>query len=162
MSFEGGFCATLFRTARNSLILNGEMSEWSIEHAWKRFRRLAPSNTETSLRVINSTIYTRKMLSRCDAVNVGIPSWFWAHLTQFLHNSALHLTAYPAMFFVRFQRFLVPGPDEKIALLRATETSVRNTRAAQPIRHRFGLIEGSMLRLYGEAWSKRADDHERA
>jgi len=32
---EGGFCATLFRTARNSLILNGEMSEWSIEHAWK-------------------------------------------------------------------------------------------------------------------------------
>ena len=32
---EGGFCATLFRTARKSLILNGEMSEWSIEHAWK-------------------------------------------------------------------------------------------------------------------------------
>jgi hypothetical protein len=32
---EGGFCATLFQTARNSLILNGEMSEWSIEHAWK-------------------------------------------------------------------------------------------------------------------------------
>src|SRR5689334_8674345 len=32
---EGRFCATLFRTARNSLILNGEMSEWSIEHAWK-------------------------------------------------------------------------------------------------------------------------------
>ena len=33
--FEGGFCATLFQTARKSLILNGEMSEWSIEHAWK-------------------------------------------------------------------------------------------------------------------------------
>jgi hypothetical protein len=32
---EGGFCATLFKTARNLLILNGEMSEWSIEHAWK-------------------------------------------------------------------------------------------------------------------------------
>ena len=32
---EGRFCATLFRTARNLLILNGEMSEWSIEHAWK-------------------------------------------------------------------------------------------------------------------------------
>src|SRR5436189_4932101 len=32
---EGRFCATLFRTARKSLILNGEMSEWSIEHAWK-------------------------------------------------------------------------------------------------------------------------------
>jgi hypothetical protein len=31
----GGFCAILFRTARKSLILNGEMSEWSIEHAWK-------------------------------------------------------------------------------------------------------------------------------
>src|SRR5262245_46428378 len=32
---EGGFCATLFKAVRNSLILNGEMSEWSIEHAWK-------------------------------------------------------------------------------------------------------------------------------
>jgi hypothetical protein len=32
---EGGFCATLFKIARNLLILNGEMSEWSIEHAWK-------------------------------------------------------------------------------------------------------------------------------
>ena len=32
---EGGFCAILIQAARNSLILNGEMSEWSIEHAWK-------------------------------------------------------------------------------------------------------------------------------
>jgi len=35
---EGGFCATLFQAARKSLILNGEMSEWSIEHAWKTKR----------------------------------------------------------------------------------------------------------------------------
>ena len=33
--FEGGFCDKLFRAARKSSILNGEMSEWSIEHAWK-------------------------------------------------------------------------------------------------------------------------------
>ena len=33
--FEGGFCDTLFGTARKSLILNGEMSEWLMEHAWK-------------------------------------------------------------------------------------------------------------------------------
>jgi hypothetical protein len=33
--FEGEFCDTLFRTTHKSLILNGEMSEWSIEHAWK-------------------------------------------------------------------------------------------------------------------------------
>jgi hypothetical protein len=32
---EGGFCAILIQAARNSLIRNGEMSEWSIEHAWK-------------------------------------------------------------------------------------------------------------------------------
>src|SRR4051812_42844358 len=32
---EGRFCATLFWTIRNSLILNGEMSEWLKEHAWK-------------------------------------------------------------------------------------------------------------------------------
>src|SRR5262249_40862385 len=35
MCVKGCFCAILFRTARKSLILNGEMSEWSIEHAWK-------------------------------------------------------------------------------------------------------------------------------
>jgi hypothetical protein len=29
------FCAILTQTARKSLILNGEMSKWSIEHAWK-------------------------------------------------------------------------------------------------------------------------------
>jgi len=33
--FEGGFCVTLFLAVRKCLILNGEMSEWSIEHAWK-------------------------------------------------------------------------------------------------------------------------------
>jgi hypothetical protein len=32
---KGRFCAILFKTVRKSLILNGEMSEWSIEHAWK-------------------------------------------------------------------------------------------------------------------------------
>ena len=32
---EGRFCAILWRTARKSLILNGEMSEWLKEHAWK-------------------------------------------------------------------------------------------------------------------------------
>jgi hypothetical protein len=32
---EGAFCAILFQAARKLLILNGEMSEWSIEHAWK-------------------------------------------------------------------------------------------------------------------------------
>ena len=32
---EGGFCAILIRASRKSLISNGEMSEWSKEHAWK-------------------------------------------------------------------------------------------------------------------------------
>src|SRR6476659_1153229 len=32
---EGRFCAILFQTARKWLILNGEMSEWLKEHAWK-------------------------------------------------------------------------------------------------------------------------------
>ena len=32
---EGGFCAILILAARKSLILNGEMSEWLKEHAWK-------------------------------------------------------------------------------------------------------------------------------
>ena len=36
---EGRFCARLFQTDRKLLILNGEMSEWSIEHAWIDSRR---------------------------------------------------------------------------------------------------------------------------
>ena len=32
---EGKFCAILFQAARKSLILNGKMSEWFKEHAWK-------------------------------------------------------------------------------------------------------------------------------
>jgi hypothetical protein len=32
---EGGFCDRLFQAARKLLILNGEMSEWLKEHAWK-------------------------------------------------------------------------------------------------------------------------------
>ena len=32
---EGGFCDILIMAARKSLILNGEMSEWLKEHAWK-------------------------------------------------------------------------------------------------------------------------------
>src|SRR3954452_19039216 len=32
---EGRFCGILFRTARKSLNLSGEMSEWLKEHAWK-------------------------------------------------------------------------------------------------------------------------------
>jgi hypothetical protein len=35
---EGGFCAILIQTARKSLILSGEMSEWLKEHAWKAKR----------------------------------------------------------------------------------------------------------------------------
>src|SRR3954462_3510910 len=35
LRLEGGFCASLFEAARKSLNLNGEMSEWLKEHAWK-------------------------------------------------------------------------------------------------------------------------------
>lgn len=41
---EGRFCAILFRTARNSLIRNGEMSAWSIEHAWKLLYAIPPEH----------------------------------------------------------------------------------------------------------------------
>src|SRR6516165_31144 len=54
---EGRFCARLSGTARNSLILNGEMSEWSIEHAWKsdRFTRAdAHQNPPTHVRSTTS------------------------------------------------------------------------------------------------------------
>jgi hypothetical protein len=51
MRFEGGFCGTLFWTARKSLILNGEMSEWLKEHAWKAISaRLTERHQNTSSR----------------------------------------------------------------------------------------------------------------
>src|SRR5436190_5140053 len=39
---EGGFCATLLQAVRKSLILNGEMLERSIRHAWKACVALRP------------------------------------------------------------------------------------------------------------------------
>ena len=41
---------------------DGEMAEWSMAHAWKRFRRTASSNTRTLLRAINSATYVLLML----------------------------------------------------------------------------------------------------
>jgi hypothetical protein len=60
--FEGAFCDRLFKTARNLLILNGEMSEWSIEHAWKAISVRLTSNTETHHRLINWTTCRSEML----------------------------------------------------------------------------------------------------
>ena len=80
---EGGFCATLFRTARKSLILNGEMLERSIRHAWKsdRFTRADAQQTppthsrSTTLRNINTR---RDVL-----VNHRVDRGFEGDVTQF-------------------------------------------------------------------------------
>ena len=67
--FEGGFCDTLFQTARKSLILNGEMSEWSIEHAWKTIpASLTERHQNTSSRNRFSDLPPPNA-SRCDSVN---------------------------------------------------------------------------------------------
>jgi hypothetical protein len=65
----------------------------------KRFGRRSPSDTETSLRAIDSTICRSEMLLDVDTGNVGVRRRLQAHLTQFLHNSQRHLLVYVGMFF---------------------------------------------------------------
>ena len=94
IGFEGGFCATLVPAARKSLILNGEMSEWLKEHAWKstpasgieRYRNISSRNRFNDFPPQNP--------SRCEPVSVAVCQGFRGDLTQFLHNSGRHFSAY--------------------------------------------------------------------
>jgi len=52
---EGRFCAILFETARKSLILNGEMSEWLKEHAWKLLLAVCDGVLQISITVAKPT-----------------------------------------------------------------------------------------------------------
>ena len=51
MCVKEGFALSLIQTARKTLILNGEMSEWLKEHAWKTTpARLTERHQNTSSR----------------------------------------------------------------------------------------------------------------
>jgi hypothetical protein len=108
---EGGFCAILIQAARKSLILNGEMSEWSIEHAWKAIpATLNERHQSTSAHNRFSDLRPADERS-CDAVNLGIRRWFPAHLTQFLHSSRFHFAlCIPLCVGTRSQQ--CTGPDQ--------------------------------------------------
>ena len=84
---EGRFCATLFRTARNCLILNGEMSEWSIEHAWKACRSaLRSPPTELQIQMVASP---RNQYLR--AAIIEIPARFVLYVHVEKHATNRHL-----------------------------------------------------------------------
>ena len=73
------------------MILNGEMSEWSIEHAWKAMSAsIIKQQQNTSCRIPINDLPLDDA-PRCDAVNVRIRRRFQPHLTQFLHSFRLHL-----------------------------------------------------------------------
>jgi hypothetical protein len=94
---EGRFCATLFRTARNSLILNGEMSEWSIEHAWKSdlFTRAdAQQNPPTHVRSISSR-YNEVL--RDAPVSDDVHRGFRGVCDTVLTQEAIEVTPYDSM-----------------------------------------------------------------
>ena len=79
---------------RNLLILNGEMSEWLKEHAWKaKWATLTKSLQNTSQRIRFNDLLLR-IAPRCKAVNVGISRKVRPDVTQFLHNSRFHLRVY--------------------------------------------------------------------
>jgi hypothetical protein len=80
---EGAFCATLFQAVRKSLILNGEILERSIRHAWKstpaaradahqirptHFRSTTSHNLHTRRRVLVNHGVDRGFPGVCDTV----------------------------------------------------------------------------------------------
>jgi hypothetical protein len=73
---EGRFCAILFRTARKSLILNGEMSEWSIEHAWKLIPSARSDAHQTPPTQFPSTTSRNNDMHRRVPVNDGVSQGF--------------------------------------------------------------------------------------
>ena len=88
---EGGFCAILFLTVRNLLILKrrdgGVVDRARLESNFPSVTR-RHRNTLLHNRVND---LTSQDVPRCDAVNGGIRRRIRAHLTQFLHNSRFHL-----------------------------------------------------------------------
>ena len=79
-------CENLLLAARTSLILNGEMSEWLKEHAWKaKLARNAEEYAEPSTRT-PSTNSPLGDIPQCDPVTVHILGGFQAHVSQSYHN----------------------------------------------------------------------------
>jgi hypothetical protein len=70
--FEGGFCDKLFRTARKLLILNGEMLERSIRHAWKAIRATLTEQQQDTPSRITFNELPPQAVPRWDTVNVGV------------------------------------------------------------------------------------------
>ena len=80
---EGRCCATLFRTGRNSLILSGEMSEWSIEHAWKLTPAARADAHEIPPTHSRSTTSRNNDLLQRVPVSDGVAPGFRGYATQF-------------------------------------------------------------------------------
>src|SRR6185312_1252281 len=73
---EGGFCARLFQAARKSLILNGEMSEWLKEHAWKSTPPARADAHQIPPRHFRSTTSRNNDLLQRVLVNDGVAPGF--------------------------------------------------------------------------------------
>ena len=57
-----GFALHCSRPLASSLILNGEMSEWLKEHAWKAIPSTLTEQHRNTFRAINSAVYAPPML----------------------------------------------------------------------------------------------------
>ena len=66
------FCDNQIQAARKSLILNGEMSEWSIEHAWKALRWNSVETYRITFFAVVSTTSLLGGLSPCLPVSDGV------------------------------------------------------------------------------------------
>jgi hypothetical protein len=95
---EGGFCATLFQTVCKLLILNGEMLERSIRHAWK----LTPAARADAHRIppthFRSTTSPYNDVRRPVPVNHGVDPGFRGVCDTVLTQFADSLASYISMF----------------------------------------------------------------
>src|ERR1044071_4966221 len=92
---EGGFCATLFQTARKSLILKGEMSERLKEHAWKLIAPARADAHEISPTHSRSTISRNNDLHARLPVNAGVDAGFRGACDTVLTQNAAAVTLLP-------------------------------------------------------------------
>src|SRR5262245_59188369 len=75
------------------LILNGEMSEWLREHAWKTKRTSATEPLQSVSTHTRSATSPSRTITPCASVNLDVLRGSEGHVSQSCHNGRAHLAA---------------------------------------------------------------------
>jgi hypothetical protein len=132
------------------LTLNGEMSEWLKEHAWKAISVMPTKRHRNTSSRNQFNDLPPQDVSRCDAVNDGVRRRFRPHLTQFLHSSGLHLFVL-CRRILRYASVTIPGsgPDPN-----------RWTDRLAPVSSAYFLIHRQTMMRVGAAGNRAPEPHD--